>query len=135
MLDKEICQEMDHIHIFTSILYTRVCTWFSLFSYMNQCHIFLWLSFAFIEGVNSFKWSASSLSPVRKNSDDNEQNTQALLFYCKTYNLGALGTIFFIIFLFTSRRDFKGYNFLFIKQYRVKIRSLILEIHLYPLVW
>ena len=51
------------------------------------------LLFAFSEvEIASSTLSAAILSPMKSNSDYNEQNTQALLFYCKTYNLGASGT-------------------------------------------
>ena len=51
--------------------------------------------FALREGViSSLKWSAGILSPMKKNEDDNENNTQAPLSSSKTYNLGAQGTDF-----------------------------------------
>ena len=37
-----------------------------------------------------------------KNADENEQNTQAILFSCKTYNLGAPGTDFIISSFFVQ---------------------------------
>ena len=49
--------------------------------------------FDFSEGIiSSLKWSAAINNEV--NEDNNEQNKQALLFNCKTYNLEAPGTIF-----------------------------------------
>ena len=53
------------------------------------------LIFAFRKGVvSSFKLPAAYLSPMKNNEDNNEQNTQELLFFCKTYKLGASGIVF-----------------------------------------
>ena len=37
-----------------------------------------------------------NLSPTKKSADNNEQNTPVLFPSCKTYNLGAPGTVFLI---------------------------------------
>ena len=42
------------------------------------------------------------------NADDNEQNTQSLLFFCKTYNFGAAGTDFLSYFFVRPGGTSKG---------------------------
>ena len=63
---------------------------------------------------------------MKNNADDNEEQIEALLFSCKTYNLGSSGTDFLSCVFFTSRRDFKGSIFSLIKQSRVKLWLLLL---------
>ena len=94
---------MDYIHILPSIIYTRI--FILVFSYILQDATTSqesWsLLFAFTKGViSSLKQSAAILSPMNKNVDYNEQNTKALLFSCKTYNLGASGKDFLLLPLY-----------------------------------
>ena len=108
--------------------------------YLTQFNSTSWAnlisSFAFSEGeISSLKWSAAILSPMDNKADYNEQNTQALLFSCKTYYFGESGNDFFIICFCMSRRGFKGSVYWRNKTSRIKIWLLILEICIDPLLW
>ena len=75
---------------------------FSLTLFNATSRANLSLSFDFREGViSSFKQSTAILSPMKNNSDKNEDNTQESFFFCKTYNFGASGT-FLKVYIFVS---------------------------------
>ena len=69
---------------------------------MIQCHFLknLSLPFAFREGILIFKTISCNFIANEENADDNDQNKQALLFPCKTYDFGALGDKTFLSYVF-----------------------------------
>ena len=71
---------------------------------------------------------------MNNNANDNEQNTQALLFPCKTYNLGASGTDFFNHMYLYVQEGLQRVFFMTHRTIKIKPWLLILEICLDPIV-
>ena len=96
---KSIFKAMDHIHILNQILCMRGCIVTPFLSNIINCHILGKFKhvLCFKRGYNIiYKNICSKFVINKEKSQKNEKNTQSLLIYCKTYNLGAPGTDFII---------------------------------------